>query len=323
MRLLKHIKNYFILFVFILANLNAKEEKLDRVFRVLTLLPEWSESSVSLNEIEGGLTNANYKAHVGSTNYFVRCGFHDNGPLGVSLDKEWNSASIASKAGLAPDTIFYSPQDKIFITGFIETQDRTVDLRNDESQTKFCELIRSLHGLDVKFCTEVCPFESIQDYIENAKAIGVDLPQELAAKVIPWMKQVKKEIFPQKKCVPCHFDLHHGNVLDDGKRLWLIDWEYAGMGDPFFDLATAASIENFTNEEMEKYLQTYLGRPPSKQEISYFLTMRILADVRWSLWCYLQTKVSPLDQPFGPYGEFYLKNAIERMGNVSPQSTFR
>ena len=320
MRLFRQIKNFLVFLIFIFSYINANEESLERVYRVLTLLPEWNGSAISVEELEGGLTNDNYKARVGLKDYFIRCGYTQNVILGVSLEREWQSTSIAAEAGLSPKTIQYHPEERIFITDFIETGDRDINLREPTSLKKFCDLVRELHSLKAEFPIKFCPFDSINEYIEKAIEVGAILPDSLFLKIIPWMKQLQLEIDPLSTCVPCHFDLHHRNVLDDGERYWLIDWEYAGMGDPFFDLATAASIEDFSEKEMIEFLRVYLNnRQPSPQEVSYFNTMRTLADIRWSLWCFLQSKISPqVNQPFLAFANFFLQNALNRLENEKP-----
>src|SRR6185503_20782150 len=100
----------------------ASEEKKPpetRVFEILALLFE--QKSSSIEPIGGGLTNTNYKVHVGDESYFVRCGDEQTALLGVSLGHEWKCISMAHEAGFAPKPMFYHPEEKVFITHFVDT----------------------------------------------------------------------------------------------------------------------------------------------------------------------------------------------------------
>jgi thiamine kinase-like enzyme len=309
----KYIQFLFLSFALFSSSLFAQGENLEKIVRVSANLPEWNRNKASFYEVSGGLTNVNYKVCIGPNAYFVRCSCSRNQLLGSSLETEWKCSSIAAMAGVSPQPLFYVPDEGILISEFIETDGRNVDLRDPLTQKKFCVIIRSLHQLDAKFPTEFSPFTSIHSFAENALSAGAHLPEAIFDTLIPLISQLKSRVGPVKT-VPCHLDLHHGNILDDGKKLWLIDWEYSAMGDPYFDLATLASIENFSDSEMVQLLKSYCDEcGPTQEEIAHLYSMRILADARWSLWCYLQAKISPLGPVFIPYGDMYLQQCLERL----------
>lgn len=312
---LRHFFAYLFLSLLFIGSLNANEEK---IIRVLAELPDWDASNVLIHKIGGGLTNENYKVCLSSRSYFVRCSTCQNALLGVSLDREWRCTSICSKHGLAPKAVLYNSLENILITDFIETHDRKVDLRDPETMQKFCTLVQTLHQLDIEFPTQFCPFDTIQSYLENAESNNAVIPQKFYEEILPFVHRLKNTSSTATRKVPCHLDLHSGNVLDDGRKMWLIDWEYAAMGDPYFDLATSASQENFSDSEMEQLLTVYLnGRTPQPSEINYFYSMRVLVDVRWALWCYLQARISPLNAPFTQFGDMFLYEAAERLHKIS------
>lgn len=292
----------------------SQERQDSRLLKTLSKLPNWDASTASIQKIEGGLTNINYKVRVDFTDYFVRCSSSQNHFLGITLEKEWRCHSLAAQAGLSPSLIFYSPEDRILITAFIETQGRKVDLRDRDTQSRFCRLVRAMHGNgQLAFANVFCPFTCIHHYFRDARALGVSLPTHLFDSILPAIATLRDKIYlTPVKTVPCHLDLHRGNVLDDGARLWLIDWEYAAIGDPLFDLAVVTSTENFSEEEMQTILKTYFdGRTPTQKEMQYFYFMRVLSDVRWALWCYIQCKISTISYSFASDGDRYLDHALK------------
>lgn len=311
-------KTLFIFFLFSLSFLNAQEKNLDKVFRVISQLPNFQADRALISRLNGGLTNDNYKVSFGATSYFVRCNCGQNQLLESSLEREWICASLAAEAELAPKIIYYEPAEGVMLSNFICSQAEEINLRDSLTMQKFCDLVRSLHNLDVKFPSQFNPIDSIHNYVKNAHAIGAPLPPIICDLMLPWIVQLEQTINLQTKKVPCHLDLHHGNVLDDGNQMWLIDWEYAAMGDPLFDLATAASVENFSEKEMLQLLQSYFnGKTPTKKEVDYFHFMRILADARWTIWFYLQAKISPLDIPFAKDGDVFLERCLNELNVLS------
>lgn len=281
-----------------ICGLFAESENERRVLSVAKLLPCWNADQVVIEKLSGGLTNDNYKGSCGSVSYFFRCNNVSNTVLGASFEREWLITKIVSESKIAPQIVLYSADEGVLVTEFIKTSGKPVNLRDDETLQKFCRTMYSVHHLDVLFPSQFCPLQAIFDYADKACELGVRLPEELSSNVFPWINRLKESELMHMEKRPTHLDLWSGNILDDGKELWLIDWEYAAMGDPFFDLATLASVENFSDQEMEKFLRYYLLRQPSKLERHHFYCMRILADTRWALWSYLQVKLSPPGRAF-------------------------
>lgn len=308
---------FFTLFVVFIVNITAEEEA-DRIIRVISDLKKNHSDKVTLSKVVGGLTNDNYKAVIGAESYFIRCGRKQNYLLGASLETEWQCTTLTSSVGLSPKTVKFFPDERILVTEFIGDQSQKINLRNRDTMEQFCRLVRSLHRLPCQFPTKFCPFETINNYAKNGIEKGAVLPEAFVNEIMPFLADLQKNInFDEANLVPCHLDLHKGNVLNDGHRLWLIDWEYAAMGDPLFDIAVIGATDFFTDEEMNQLLHVYLGRVPDSQEVDYIYMMRILADARWALWCYLQDRISPLNEPFRKFGDLFIEQCLIRIGNLA------
>ena len=101
--------------------------------------------------------------------------------------------------------------------------------------------------------------------------------------------------------VPCHNDLLTANFLDDGERVRIVDWEYAGMGDRFFDLGNLSVNNGFAEADDERLLAAYFGEPSTPRRFAALRLMRIMSDFREGMWGVVQTAISALDFDFDGY----------------------
>jgi thiamine kinase-like enzyme len=115
--------------------------------------------------------------------------------------------------------------------------------------------------------------------------------------------------------VPCHNDLLTANFVHDGERLRILDWEYAGQGDPFFDLANLASNNGFSDADEERLLAAYFGAPADAGQLAALRLMRLMAAFWESMWAVVQTTVSELDFDFGAYAGEHLARVRERLSD--------
>ena len=111
---------------------------------------------------------------------------------------------------------------------------------------------------------------------------------------------------------PCHNDLLASNFIDDGATIWIIDWEYAGMGDPFFDLGNFAVNQSLDNERCELLLQYYFGEARSA-DLAHLHLMRLGSDLRESFWGFLQMGVSELDFDYQEYAHHHLNRFLHNV----------
>jgi thiamine kinase-like enzyme len=153
----------------------------------------------------------------------------------------------------------------------------------------------------------------IDYYISTAKRFNVTHPEQLGEALEFSRKIIAALERCPKRLAPCHNDLIAANFLQGKDRLYLLDWEYAGMGDPFVDLGNCAV--NFCMDEAGclTLMESYLGREPSPAEMARLHLLRVLSDLREAMWSYVQVGISTLDVDFHAYGikhlERFLKNA--------------
>lgn len=241
--------------------------------RILAL-PCWNGSIVVV-PLSGGLSNANYRVRDASGSHVVRFGsdfpFHH-----VSREREVMVARAAHVAGFAP-AVEYAAAG-VMVTAFVEA--RTFAAEDVKSNPeRIGRLVRDFHrsmpfhvsGPGYMFW----PFHVVRDYV---RTLGQDLLQHLAeARAFEDAQQPLPIIFG-------HHDLLPANFLDDGTKLWLIDFEYAGFGTAMFDLAGASSNAVMNADEKAQLLRAYFGTVPDAGFMQAFAAMECASLLRETLW---------------------------------------
>src|SRR5262249_38888909 len=117
------------------------------------------------------------------------------------------------------------------------------------------------------------------------------------------------------KLYPCHNDLLPSNLLDDGRSIQIIDWEYAGMGDRFFDLGNLAANGEFQAEHEEMLIELYFGAA-NPDHLARLRLMRLVSDMREAMWGFLQAGISTLDFKYSEYGLQHLDRFLQRCASA-------
>ena len=253
----------------------------------------------SIERISGGLSNHNFAVRTSGQSYFVRI-CQELPLLGVDRRNEIVCHQAASLRGLAPAIIHH--ERGVLITNFIEG--RTLDpvaVRDPAMLPRLAALLGHLHeGWDL-LTGEVlyfCAFQTVRTYARTAARLQATLPHDVD-RILEDITVLSRRIAPFRP-VLCHNDLLPANLIDDGERLWLIDWEYAGAGHPLFDLAHASTTTNLSLQDQRALLEAYPGRLPSAglAELQIF---RVVALLRESLWSTIQSVLSDIDFDYKGY----------------------
>jgi thiamine kinase-like enzyme len=235
-------------------------------------------ADATLEPVRGGLSNYAWKAVHGGRSWFVRLGGPQSATLGVERRSECALLGLVSTAGLAPPLVACDPTNGLLVTHFIPGETwRREDARMARNIERVAERLRMLHGLvvpaDVGFVDFAARARSLETQLRATGPAPASSPFASAgvAELIRVARAREAEILsnaasafdllgsrrPAPAPVPCHNDLHHLNLLDDGDRLWIVDWEYGGAGDPLFDLASLACQHEYTASERTFLLDAY------------------------------------------------------------------
>jgi thiamine kinase-like enzyme len=208
-----------------------------------------------VTRIEGGLSNRAWRLDANGERWFVRLGHPQAERLGVDRRSECAVLRTVAAAGLAPGVRACRPAAGLLVTRFIEgrTWD-AADARSPDNIRRVAGCLRRLHDLpEPDGVHEV-------DYARQAARLAADQPAHDATSA--GLARRAAEAFARigdggYATTLCHNDLHHLNLLDDGDRLWLVDWEYGGRGHPLFDLASFLTLHDLGPDPTETFLEAY------------------------------------------------------------------
>jgi thiamine kinase-like enzyme len=279
-------------------------------------LPELTEAVARLSallgprqggvvRLEGGITNRNFRVNFGGTDYVVRLPGKDTDLLGINREAERLATKKAAELHLGPKLAAMLDHPPCLVTCFVESREMTAaELREPASIDRVGQGMRAFHQSGLELPTDFYVSEIVSGYAEVSQSRGGSLPEgfdharDCARKVV---KAVRKNTDHQP--VPCHNDLLTANFLHDGERLVIVDWEYAGMGDAFFDLGNFAVNNELGEAEEERLLAAYFGEPATPRRHAALKLFRFMSDFREAMWGVVQTNVSELDFDFRGYAD--------------------
>lgn len=242
-----------------------------------------------LSVVPGGLSNHAWRAEHAGGSYFVRLAASDAERLGVDRASECALLAAVAAAGLAPEVITCDPPGRLLVTRFVAGRhwSRT-DAHEPRNLRRIGERLRRLHALPSVPGVRTLDFRVQAAQLEAGL---VDLgPVDAGVKRTA---EVAKAVLATRvpRVTVCHNDLHHLNVLDDGERLWLVDWEYGGVGDPLFDLAGLFSLHDASPAQQALVLETY-GQPDLATSAELSAARCLFDYVQW-LWFRLWIATHP------------------------------
>lgn len=275
---------------------------------ILQRIPQLSESRyLEVEELTGGITNRNYKITTDTDCYVLRLGGNETRFLGIDRKTEHACSYLASQTGIAPRPAAFLEPEGYILSEFISGKAIPAEeIGTEENIRRVVGSMKAYHTLEY-FPGSFSPFRVAEEYARTAQKFDVELPD-----MIDWYldtsREIERAMYAREPLQPrpCHNDLLNGNFIDDGTRIRILDWEYAGMGDIFFDLGNFAIQHEFTDEQDEMLLRAYFTTPTDSQRAHQKL-MKIMSDLREAMWAQVQLGVSKLDFDYAGYGQKYFE----------------
>ncbi len=279
---------------------------MDDLTPILQRIPQLASAQpTEIKELNGGITNRNFKITVDGESFVLRLGGNETTFLGIDRQTEYECSRLAAQIGVAPEPIAFLVPEGYILARFISGKGiPTEEIGAEANIFRVVESMKAYHALDF-FPGFFSPFRVTEEYAKIAYRFNVKLPDKM-----DWHLEKSREIESAMyrreplKLRPCHNDLLNGNFIDDGSRICILDWEYAGMGDIFFDLGNFAVQHEFNDEQDEILLKAYFGDPADSQRAHHKL-MKTMSDLRESMWAMVQIGVSKLDFDYAGYGQKY------------------
>lgn len=285
-------------------------------FRVAALVADrlaCAEHEIETAALTGGITNRNYRVAIGGmSRWVVRVFGTRTSDLGIDRSVEYQNALAAAAGGYGPAVIDIWTDEGMLVTEFAHGVTLTPTTAQDpDTLTTIASVLRSHHNGPTcggRFLVH----EVVAGYLDRCRALGTALPPEIEP-AFRQLKVIADATAPRLAADgmrPCHNDLLPGNFLrlENGTVL-LLDWEYAGMGDRFFDLGNLAVNLEFDDDACARLLGAYFGevRPG---DLAHLHLMRVASDLREAAWGYVQSALSDLDEDFTSYGLRHLQRFL-------------
>ena len=286
---------------------------------VQQLSAELGEPEGDPQPLEGGITNRNFRARFGGADYMIRIPGKDTSLLEIDREGERIANERAARLGIAPPVAATVDDPQAIVTVFVEGEGmEPEDLREPVALSEVARSLRAIHEADEPLPTDFNSFRIVETYAETATGRGGELPEAYDT-ALGHARSIEASLSgPEHEPVPCHNDLLAANFIAGEQHLWIVDWEYAGMGDRYFDLANFAVNNELDDGGELALLESYFGEPPSPRRVASLRLMKFMSDFREAMWGVVQRVVSELDFDF----EAYAGKHFDRMLETASDSDF-
>ncbi len=279
---------------------------------LVQLIPELRDGSPTVSPLGGGLTNRNYRIDTAAGSYVLRLAGEETALLGIDRACEVACARAAAELGVGPEVVAYLPEHGAILTRFIHGRVLTIeDIQQPAILRRAVEALRRYHE-GPPGAGSFSAFATIGRYYALARERRVRLPANLA-RALELLAGIEQNWECDEPPCPCHNDLLAGNFIDDGTVVRIIDWEYGGMGDRFFDLGNLSANNEFDGGQERELLGLYFGEVRS-DDLRRLRQMRMVSDMREASWGYLQAAISTLEIDFSAYGRKHLDRYLHAAG---------
>jgi len=279
--------------------LHPEEEIVEAIVR-----RELSLRTLRIDRVSEGWTNRNYKVQTEAGLFIVRIGTDHPESLAISREKEGLFHEMIRPLDITPSPVFFEPRDGTMICPFIEGTSFYGKVlgqwtgKSDGVIGKIVALMKRIHSIKAPETVEgqYPIFAIIEKYAAECHAASVSLPKTIE-QALEIVATTQRQLPTNVPMVLCHHDFFWENLLFDGEKLWIVDWEYADWDDPFSDLAGFCTAHRLLSiEERDLLLGTYCSTYGDAERRKLAL-MCMLSSLKTALWGYLQIALCP-DIPF-------------------------
>jgi thiamine kinase-like enzyme len=259
----------------------------------------WPATDVTVETLGGGITNHNFKVTAGRDACVLRVAGADTELLGIDRRHEEAAARMAAAIGVGPEVVDVVRPEGYLITRYIEGEPIPVErMREPETIGAVAAALRRIHGAPA-IPGRFDAHRVVEAYLASAAGLGVRIPDDYDW-ALAWSRRIEAAR-GARPSVPCHNDLLNANfILERGRAVRIVDWEYAGMGDPLFDLGNFSVNHEFDVDLDVTLLAAYTGRTDAA-DLGSLRLMRFMSDFREAMWGVVQQGVSQLDVDFVAY----------------------
>ncbi len=273
------------------------DEKVAAALDRIPLLKDAARGSVTCERL-GGLTNLVFKVDAGGDAYVLRIpgeGTEDY----IDRKVEAHNARVAAEAGVSAEVLFFDEDDGLMLARYLDgcvTMSPELFKSRPGAPARAAAVLKRMHtcGQEFRFRFEL--FAMIDEYLDVLAKVGAELPggyHGVVKEAEAVRTALEKNPMP---LAPCHCDPLAENFLDDGQRMWAVDWEYSGMNDPLWDLGDVSVEAGFDEAQDREMMEAYCGGAVSPAIYGRMVIYKAMCDLLWTLWGLIQhANKNPVD----------------------------
>jgi thiamine kinase-like enzyme len=266
-------------------------------------------SASGVTPLDGGITNRNYRVRTPDGDHVVRLSDPESSDLAIDRENEYRNSVAAALSGAAPDVTGYLPGEGVLIVRWIEGRTfNEDDVGAAANLPRIAAVCRQLHA-GPAFANPFDMFDIQARYLALVTQRGYRLPPRYR-EFSDHVERIRAAlaVSPEPK-VPCNNDLLAANVIDDGARLWLIDYEYSGNNEASFELGNIWSESTLPDEALDLLVASYWGRAdPAK--VARARLWALMSKYGWTLWASIQRSASPIAFDYWSWGMEKYERAV-------------
>jgi thiamine kinase-like enzyme len=264
---------------------------------IARLEPELGPLEGDPQPLEGGITNRNYRLRMGGEDLVLRVCDHGAEVLGIDRTTEEIASRRAAAERIAPAVVAFLSDVPALVTRWLPGGGLTPEqVRSPDVLAQVASLLRRLHA------TPALPTAfAVFRLVEDQRGLATAVPDSYEA-ILALSHRIEAALTgPEHVPVSCHNDLLTANFVRDGARVCIVDWEYAGMNNRYFDLGNLSVNNGFEAEADRALLELYFGEPVSERRFATLQLMRVISDFREAMWGVVQHGRSTLDFDYVAY----------------------
>ena len=263
---------------------------------LLDRVPCLAATPRTVEPLPGGLTNRNYKVTTPQGTFVARI-WSPGSLLAINRDHEHRNSVAAAAAGVGAPVVAYRPEHGLLVLGYINGRTfRNEDLADPVTIARVAAACRVLHG-GPRFAGDFDMFEVQRRYLAVASSRGFAVPPGYA-ELEPKAAAARRALAVRATgTVPCNNDLLAANFIDDGEKIWLIDYEYSGNGDPCFELGNIWAECGLSTGALAALVREYYG-VSLRNKVARAQILGQIGRYGWTLWGAIQHASSPIEFDF-------------------------
>jgi thiamine kinase-like enzyme len=283
-------------------------DDLDDLEALLDRIPVLQGRRRTVVELAGGLTNQNLRVTTEDGDYVVRRFRGDAELLGIDRDAEHHDTLAAAEAGVGAPVVDYRPDLGVLVIGYLDgTTYDNASFAGPGVLARVADACRRLHA-GPRFAGDFDMFARQGRYLRTVRDRAYPLAPGYDELDEPFHRVERALAVHATRTVPCNNDLLAGNFVDDGDRLWLIDYEYAGNNDWSFELGNISTECDLDDEQVEELVTAYVGRT-SPSRLARVRLQALVSAYGWSLWGVIQASASRIEFDFDAWAQERLDKA--------------